>query len=248
MAIAARELTVESEPVRADRGITAELRDGVLGAVDGTVTTFAVVAGTVGASLPGGVVVVLGVANLIADGFSMGISNFLGIKAEVEQDRQTAVREAASIRGDPAAGRERVRRIFAAKGFAGPDLDRVTEVITADERVWVDTLVREEHGIGDREVRPFRAGLATLVAFVVVGFLPLFAFVGDALWPGRFGDPFLLSSAMAGIAFFGVGVAKARVVGQQQLRGGIETLLVGGSAAAMAYVVGWLLRGVADGL
>ena len=72
MATAARELTVESEPVRTDRGMAAELRDGVLGAVDGTVTTFAVVAGTVGASLPGGIVVVLGVANLIADGFITG--------------------------------------------------------------------------------------------------------------------------------------------------------------------------------
>lgn len=88
-------------------GFEAELRDGILGAVDGTVTTFAVVAGTVGASLPGGIVVVLGVANLIADGFSMGISNFLGIKAEVEQGRQRSrIIVCRSLRG-AATRRER---------------------------------------------------------------------------------------------------------------------------------------------
>jgi len=238
---------VEADMPLPERGVTAELRDGVLGAVDGTVTTFAVVAGTVGASLPGGIVVVLGIANLIADGFSMGISNFLGIKAEVEQDRQTAARETANVRRDPADGRERVRRIFANKGFSGLDLDRAAEIITAEERVWVSTLVQEEHGIGNRQARPFRAGLATFLAFTVVGLLPLIPFIVEALRPGRIGDPFLWSSAMAGVAFFAVGVVKARMVEQPQLRGGLETLHVGGSAAVMAYVIGWLLRGVAEG-
>jgi VIT1/CCC1 family predicted Fe2+/Mn2+ transporter len=246
MAVVTHDLTVEGEAVRHKRGIAAELRDGVLGAVDGTVTTFAVVAGTVGASLPGGVVIVLGVANLVADGFSMGVSNFLGIKAEVDQDRQTAAREVLNVRRDPAPARDRIRRIFAAKGFLGEDLERVTDVITADEQVWVNTLVHEEHGIAQRVARPLRSGIATFLAFLVVGFLPLMAFIGEALWPGRIGDPFLWSSAMAGAAFFAVGVVKARVVDQPQLRGGLETLLVGGSAAAMAYVIGWLLRGVAD--
>ena len=59
-----------------------DLRDLIFGAVDGTVTTFAVVSGVSGAGLAAGIVIVLGVANLVADGFSMGISNFLGTRAE----------------------------------------------------------------------------------------------------------------------------------------------------------------------
>ncbi len=231
-----------------DPGFEAELRDGVLGAVDGTVTTFAVVAGTVGASLPGAIVVVLGVANLIADGFSMGVSNFLGINAEVEQDRQTALGELANVRRHPEVGRERVRRILAAKGFTGDDLDRATAIITADESVWVNTLVQEDHGIGHREARPFHAGFATFAAFVVVGLLPLIPFIAEAIWPNRVADPFLWSCVMAGFAFFGVGIVKARSTAQAMLRGGFETLIVGGAAAVLSYVIGWLLRGVAEGI
>ncbi len=248
MVAVTQDMRADGDAERRTPGFEAELRDGVLGAVDGTVTTFAVVAGTIGASLPGGVVVVLGVANLIADGFSMGISNFLGIKAEVEQDRKTAVGEVENVRRDPEGARERVRRVLRTNGFTGADLDRATAVITSDERVWVNTLVQEEHGIGHRESRPFRAGLATFVAFAVVGLLPLLPFIAEAISPGRIGDPFLWSCVMAGLAFFTIGVVKARIVDQHEFRGGIETLLVGGSAAVTAYVIGWLLRGVATGL
>lgn len=248
MVAATQDMQAEGGTERRAPGLKAELRDGVLGAVDGTVTTFAVVAGTVGASLPGGIVVVLGVANLIADGFSMGISNFLGIKAEVGQDRKTAAGEFESVRRDPDGARERIRRILRAKGFTDADLVRATEVITADERVWVSTLVQEEHGIGHRESRPFRAGMATFVAFAVVGLLPLLPFIAEAISARRIGDPFLWSCLTAAVGFFAVGAVKARFVGQHQFWGGLETLLVGGSAAGMAYLIGWLLRGVAAGI
>ncbi len=233
---------------RPGRGITAELRDGVLGAIDGTVTTFAVVAGTVGAALPGGVVIILGMANLVADGFSMAVSNYLGIRAEEDQDQQTEVGEQQAVRDDPVRARDRVRRIYQRKGFAGDDLERAVDVITSDPQVWVETLVHEEHGIAQRDARPFRAGAATFIAFTVVGFLPLAAFIVEALWPGTVGDPFVWSAVMTAIAFFLVGVVKARVVSQSWLRGGTETLIIGGSAAVLAYVVGFLLKGAADAL
>jgi vacuolar iron transporter family protein len=233
---------------RPDRGITAELRDGVLGAIDGTVTTFAVVAGTVGAALPGGVIIILGMANLVADGFSMAVSNYLGIRAEEDQDEQVAIAERLAVQQRPDDARERVRRIYQRKGFAGADLERAVDVITSDPSVWVETLVHEEHGIAQRDARPFRAGAATFIAFSIVGFLPLMAFVVEGLWPGTIADPFLWSAAMTAIAFFAVGVVKARVVQQSWLRGGLETLLIGGSAAVIAYVIGWLLRGAADAI
>ncbi|MEX2373682.1 MAG: VIT1/CCC1 transporter family protein, partial [Dehalococcoidia bacterium] len=99
------------------------LRDAVLGGIDGAVTTFAVVAGSIGASLPGGVVVVLGVANLLADGLSMGVGNFLGVRSEAQRREDVRREEHEEIRTAPGGEREEIRQIYAAKGFEGALLE-----------------------------------------------------------------------------------------------------------------------------
>ena len=96
------------------------LRDFVYGGVDGAVTTFAVVAGTIGASLAPRIVIILGVANLIADGFSMAASNFLGTRAERDDYDRIARLEAKHIEIDPEGEREEIRQIYAAKDFREP--------------------------------------------------------------------------------------------------------------------------------
>jgi VIT1/CCC1 family predicted Fe2+/Mn2+ transporter len=221
------------------------LRDFVYGAIDGAVTTFAIVAGVVGAGLSDSVIVILGFANLIADGFSMAASNFLGTRSE-QQRRERAQRdEERQIALIPRGEREEIRQIFAAKGFAGPDLDRVVEVITADPQVWVETMMTDELGYGPDNYEPLRSAGATLLAFVTVGFLPLAVFVVDAMAPGEIAAPFAWSAAMTVIAFYVVGTLKARFVDQPGWRSGLETTAVGGAAAALAFAVGVLLQGVA---
>jgi VIT1/CCC1 family predicted Fe2+/Mn2+ transporter len=221
------------------------LRDFIYGAIDGAVTTFAVVSGVEGADLDPNIVVILGGANLVADGFSMAISNFLGSRAEGQQRELARREEERHIALVPEGEREEIRQIYAAKGFAGDELELVVDVITRDPRVWTETMMREELGHGASETNPVHAAAATLAAFLVIGFFPLGVFVYDLIAPRDVQEPFAISAAMTGVAFFVVGSLKSRFVEQPWWRAGLETLSVGAVAAVLAYLAGTLLQGVA---
>ena len=220
------------------------LRDFIYGAIDGAVTTFAVVAGVQGAGLSASVVLILGGANLIADGFSMAVSNFLGLRAERQQLDRARLEEERHVRLVPEGEREEIRQIFAGKGFEGEDLERVVEVITADHDLWVTTMLGEELGLGGVEPNPLRAGATTLLAFVAIGSFPLAAFVFDAVTPGGLEHAFAWSAVMTAAAFFAVGSLKARFVEQAWWRSGLETLAIGGVAAVLAYAAGAFIESI----
>ena len=239
--------TPEAVAARLGRGPRhSYLRDFVYGATDGAITTFAVVAGVFGADLRISVVLILGVGNLLADGFSMAVSNFLGTRAEQQQHVLARRREEAHVRAVPEGEREEIRQIFAAKGFSGPELERVVEVITADAERWVDVMMKEELGLPGEEVSAWRAGLHTFLAFVVVGSLPLLAYVYEIAFPGSIAEPFIWSAVMTGVAFFIVGAVKGRFVEESYMRSALETLAIGGVAALLAFAAGVLLKGIAD--
>jgi VIT1/CCC1 family predicted Fe2+/Mn2+ transporter len=220
------------------------LHDFIYGGIDGAVTTFAVVAGAAGADLSETVVIILGGANLIADGFSMAVSNFLGSRAARQERERDRREEERQIREVPEGEREEIRQIFAAKGFQGHDLERVVDVITADPDLWVDTMMTEELGYGSTEPSEYKAALATLVAFLAIGFLPLMVFVYDLIVPGEVGHAFTWSSVMTVVAFAVVGGLKSRFVDQSWWRSALETVAVGGLAAVLAYATGAFLQSV----
>lgn len=221
------------------------LRDFVYGAIDGTVTTFAVVAGVAGAELPPSVIIILGLANLVGDGFSMAASNYLGTRAEEQLRERARRREEQEIDLCPEGEREEIRQILRGKGFEGADLERAVEIITSDRRQWVELMLTDELGLSLSGSPPFRAAAATFTAFVVVGLIPLLTFVVQFLGGTIPGSPLAGSTLLTGITFFGIGAAKARFVEQRWYWSGFETLLIGGSAAGLAYLVGLLLRGIA---
>src|SRR4051812_2424838 len=145
------------------------LRDWVYGGIDGAVTTFAVVAGVVGADLSARTVLILGAANLLADGFSMAASNYSGTKTERDdKDRLRAVEE-RHIDLVPEGELEEVRQIYRAKGFQGSRLENVVEVITADRQRWVETMLREEYGLPEALRSPLKAAASTFLAFLICG-------------------------------------------------------------------------------
>ena len=220
------------------------LRDFVYGAIDGTVTTFAIVAAVAGAGLSPGIVVIMGIANLIGDGFSMAVGNYLGTRSEEKRRRHHRKTEEEHIKHYPAGEREEVRQIFAAKGFEGDDLERVVETITGDLDRWVDTMLTEEYGLALDGPKPWKAASVTFLAFVVAGALPLISYVYNIAVPqaSRISDPFLISSIVTGLAFFFIGAGKSRFAGERWWLAGLETLLLGGIAAVLAYQIGAMLE------
>jgi VIT1/CCC1 family predicted Fe2+/Mn2+ transporter len=152
------------------------LRDAILGGIDGAITTFAVVASGVGGGFSSVVVIVLGGASLLADGFSMGVSNYLGTKSEADRIEQARHDERHHIQHIPAGERDEIRQIFARKGFDGEVLDEIVATITEDSELWVDTMITEELGLQLDGPNPLRAGVATFFAFLVVGLIPFNAF------------------------------------------------------------------------
>lgn len=162
----------------------------VYGAIDGTVTTFAVVSGAVGAALAPSIVLILGFANLLADGFSMAASNYLSTRSQ-------------------------------------RDLD-VSEGVARD---------------GGKE--PIKTALATFISFVVVGFIPLLPFVIASLHLWIDNNKFWISLAMTGIAFLIVGAEKGLITKTSRAKSALLTLAIGAVASAIAFLVGYLLRGLA---
>lgn len=160
------------------------IRDLVYGANDGVITTFAVVAGVTGGTLTPATVLVLGVANLLADGLSMGVGNYLGIRS--------------------------------------------------DERV------REAQRLPEQEAFPMRHGVATFLAFMTAGAVPLVPYVFSGMAANRF----VLSTVLSMAVLFGVGAARSRVGTGQWWMNGLEMLGLGAIVGVAAYYAGAVVSGL----
>jgi VIT1/CCC1 family predicted Fe2+/Mn2+ transporter len=215
------------------------LRDWIYGGIDGAVTTFAIVSGVVGAEFSPVVILVLGFANLLADGFSMAASNFSGTRAEREEIRQLSEVEHRHISEEPDGEREEVRQIYRRKGFEGKDLEKVVDVLTADRDRWIQTMLTEEYGLPLGIRSPMLAATSTFSAFLVCGVVPILPFLF------RSSQAFLWSAVFTGLVFFAIGAVKSKWSPMSWWKSGIETFGVGAGAAAIAYAIGHLLRNVA---
>ena len=222
-----------SEPPR-----VSYVRDWVYGGIDGAVTTFAIVAGVVGAELSARVILILGLANLLADGFSMAAGNYSGTKAEVDDYRRLREIERNHIALVPDGEREEIRQILRGKGLEGEVLEQAVAAITSNEERWISTMLTEEYGLTPVQCSPMRAALSTFAAFFVCGAVPLMPFLLGVA------HPFIVSSAMTAVVFVGIGSGKSRWSLAPWWLSGIETLAIGAGAATVAYVIGVLLKSV----
>jgi VIT1/CCC1 family predicted Fe2+/Mn2+ transporter len=225
------------------------IEDFVYGATDGAVTTFAIVAGVVGASLSPSVVLILGFANLFADGFSMAIGNYLSAKSRIEYVERQRKREEWEIKNNAAQKIREIKDIYSDKGFKDELLESIAKVIISNRKVWVDTMMEEKIGpIGNNDENPIYKAITTFFAFYLVGLIPLIPFIyvyfvyfdlSHSI--NKIDNVFLYSILFTAISFFSIGLVKGKVVNKSPVKSGLNTLIIGGIAAVVAFLVGSLL-------
>jgi vacuolar iron transporter family protein len=223
------------------------LREIVYGGVDGIITTFAVVAGFSGASLGESatveltsmVVLLFGLANLFADGVSMGLGNFLSIRSDQSLYRSIREKEEAETQQNGDIEAEETVTILMSKGFIESDARTITALYRKNPEYWVDFMMNHELEIPDpRNERAVYSGLATFLAFVSFGTIPILPFLMFDSFSSH--ALFEISAVGTFIALIFLGLFKSEIIGGKMLRTVAEVVLVGGTAAFVAFGVGAL--------
>lgn len=214
----------------------------VYGAIDGAITTFAVVAGVTGAALSPAIVIILGIANLVADGFSMACSNYLSERANRDFIRRERNREIWEVKHMPAAEREEIRQIMKKKGLKGKTLEKAVSAITSNKKVWVDTMMSEELGLVESDKQPLQTATMTFFGFITIGLIPLLSYLLAIWFPLFRAHTFFIACVMTFVALFIVGAIKRFVTKKNLWWSAFETVSVGGIAAVIAYSIGHILR------
>ncbi len=217
----------------------------IYGGLDGIITTFAVVAGVAGASLSAGIVLILGFANLIADGLSMAIGDYLSTKAENEYKEIERERETWEVENYPEGEIQEMVEIYMHKGMTEEDAKSVMAIISKYKDAWVDIMMVEELGIIEDDESPLKNALVTFFSFAIFGFIPLVAYVFASFIPIFHTQTFVIASILTGLTLFALGALKVRVTGKNWFTSGFEMLIVGGIAATAAYLIGAVLSGLA---
>jgi vacuolar iron transporter family protein len=213
----------------------------VYGGIDGCVTTFAVVSGAVGANLDSSIIIILGFANLLADGFSMSVGAYLSAKAEQDSYAKHERTEHYEIEHYPDIERQEVRDAYRAKGFEGELLEQVVDVITKDKHRWADDMMANELQLIKDSKSPLTIGIVTYSSFLLIGIIPLSVYLWDFL-VGFPGNVFLWACMLTFTGFTIIGFLKSYVTGVNPWRGIAETIVLGALAAGVSYAVGDVLE------
>jgi VIT1/CCC1 family predicted Fe2+/Mn2+ transporter len=222
---------------------SAYIGDIVYGGLDGIITTFAVISSVMGAGLETSIVLIMGIANLLADGFSMSAGAFLSTKSEQERYQSELEREQWEVDNFPEAERLELIEIYRQQGYSDSEAEQLVEIISRDGDRWVDRMMSDELGLEKSEGNPISNGLATFISFILFGVIPLSVYVVGLFVDIPLETAYPISILLTSLALFALGAAKVLVTDQSPFRSGLEMLAVGGLSAVVAYGIGALLEG-----
>jgi len=228
----------KSEPWhRAESG--GFLRNVVYGFNDGLTANFGLVAGVIGAAVQPHVIMISGVAGMIADALSMGASGYLAAKSEQEVYAHEIAMEKEEIRLMPEVEEEELALMYQVKGVDPRTARRMAEEVMRDPQRALDEQVREELKIGEAHSTPFKEGWVTGAATLVGAFIPVAPFLifqtQLAVWT---------SFAVSMLSHFGVGAARSVFTGRGIFRSGVDMFVVGLGVALVGYLMGDLVARV----
>ncbi len=219
-------------------GGIAVVRDIVLGMSDGLTVPFALAAGISGAIAASHVVITAGVAELAAGGISMGLGGYLAARTQHDYYASEERREREEVTTVPDVERAEIAEIFEGYGLQGDALERAVEAVTSDHDRWVDFMMRFELGL-EKPIagRDLRSALTIGGAYVVGGVVPLIPYV---LIP-RTDGAFPVSAIVTAVALAVFGLFQGRFTGVRPLQAALQTIVVGGIAAAVAFALARLV-------
>jgi VIT1/CCC1 family predicted Fe2+/Mn2+ transporter len=217
---------------------TETVRDVILGMSDGLTVPFALAAGITGAIAASHLVLTAGFAELAAGGISMGLGGFLAARSDVEHFRSERKRELNETIEIPQEERKEVEVIFAGYGLEGESLRIATDAITKDRDRWIDFMMRYELGLEEPDPKTApRSALTIGGSYVVGGVIPLLPYMFVANAPSAL----VVSSIVTGAALAVFGMVKGHFTGVSPWKSALQTLVIGGIAAGVAFALARLV-------
>eukprot|EP01099_Mayorella_cantabrigiensis_P008765 TRINITY_DN846_c0_g1_i1.p1 TRINITY_DN846_c0_g1~~TRINITY_DN846_c0_g1_i1.p1 ORF type:complete len:286 (-),score=69.28 TRINITY_DN846_c0_g1_i1:222-1079(-) len=245
----------ESEP-ESDRSVASEkhqkggefVKSMIFGGLDGIVTSFAVVASAAGARLQYAVVLIMGFSNLLADALAMGLGDFLSSKAELEYIKAEKAREAWEYDNYIEGEQREMVEIFESRGVDRNEAIQVIQILSKYKDLFIDLMLVSELGLmpPPEEDETMKDGMVTFCAFLVFGSVPLFSYLASLIWVDPHDEAgvdlvFGIAIALTAVSLFLLGSLKAKFTGQHWWKSGMLMIINGGSAAGLAYLVGFML-------
>jgi VIT1/CCC1 family predicted Fe2+/Mn2+ transporter len=212
------------------------LRNVVYGFNDGLTANFGLVAGVIGAAVQPHMILISGVAGMIADALSMGSSGYLAAKSEQEVYEHEIAMEKEEIRLMPEVEQDELALLYEAKGLEPRTARRMAEEVMRDPERALGESVREELKIGAAHATPFREGWITGSATAIGAFIPVAPFL---FLEGRVAIWTAFTIAM--LSHFAVGAARSFFTGRGIFRSGVDMFVVGLGVAGVGYLVGGLV-------
>jgi VIT1/CCC1 family predicted Fe2+/Mn2+ transporter len=236
-AAAAAEVILRDESWHRAAGQSGALRATIFGINDGLVSNLALVMGFAGAVTDNQIIVLAGIAGLLAGAFSMGAGEYISMQSQKELfERQIEV-EREQLRFMPEQEREELAALYRAKGLSEDEASLVAARLMQEPEHALDTKIREELGLDPDELgSPWGAAGSSFAAFALGAFLPLLPYL---LTSGA--KAILASTVLALVALFIVGALVSLLTGRGLLFSGLRQCAIGGGTAAVTYVVGTLL-------
>ncbi len=214
------------------------LRAGVFGVNDGLVSNLSLIMGFTGAAADNQVVLLAGIAGLLAGAFSMGAGEYVSMKVQRELFERLLHIEAHELATIPEEEMRELAEIYERKGFPKELAEQAARVVMEDPEVALETHAREELGLDPDDLgSPWGAAISSFLTFTLGAAIPLLPFV-----VGSGTAAVIAAIAMSGVALFAVGAAMSRFTGRSPILSGLRMLVVGALAAGITYAVGHLLN------